>query len=68
MKNIIVIITIFSLNGCGVIPCIDAQFERDIKPIDKVFNVELNFNDKVFKKTVKCEKYYSALCATRGNY
>ena len=67
MKKLLLLLVIV-LNGCGVYECIDMKFERDPKPIDETVTVVLTFQDKKMTMEVKCEEYYDALCAVRGNY
>lgn len=68
MKKYLPIILI-SLQGCGVLECIDSKFEREAKPIDKKFVVNLNYRDmETQTKVIHCEEYYDAMCAERGNY
>ena len=68
MKRIVVILIALALEGCGIYECVDAKFLRETKPIEKAFNVELKFNEKSMNMLIKCEKYYDAMCAERGNY
>ena len=67
MKKYLILI-IFALQGCGVYECIDMNFARKSRPIDKVFNVELEFQGRKMSKQVRCEEYYDAMCTERGNY
>ncbi|KAF7783541.1 hypothetical protein PRUB_a3335 [Pseudoalteromonas rubra] len=64
----IFVASMLTLAGCGIAPCIDAQFERKPKVIDKklLFELELK-NGLRFSRTMKCERYYDAMCAARGN-
>ncbi|WP_155247679.1 hypothetical protein [Teredinibacter turnerae] len=68
MNRLFIFISVFFLNACGVYECIDAKFEREPRPIDKVFNVDVTIDDAVFSKEVRCEHYYDAMCAERGNW
>ncbi len=56
------------LGGCGVFECLDAQFERDPKPIQQVFVVELALDGTRHHQVIQCEEYYDAMCSERGNY
>ncbi len=67
MKNLL-LLSVIALNGCGVIECIDNKFERDPKPINETVTVSLTFQEKELSMEVKCEEYYDAMCAERGNY
>ena len=67
MKKLLILSAIL-LSGCGVYECIDMRFERDPKPINKTIMVSVNFNDQHQNMEIKCEEYYDALCAERGNY
>ena len=49
-------------------PCIDAKVERKAKPIDGSFDVLLIVNEQTTRLSVRCEKYYDAMCAARGNH
>ena len=56
------------LQGCGIFPCVDSQFTREPKSIDKQFEVVLTIDGKRTNKTISCEEYYDAMCAERGNF
>ena len=66
--NKLLLLSVFALNGCGVLECIDTKFERDPKPIDEIVSVSVTFQEKEMSMELKCEEYYDALCAERGNY
>ena len=68
MKLTLVILLFLIIQGCGIYECIDTQIDRKVKPIDKVFDVELVFNKTRMTMQIRCEEYYDALCAERGNY
>ena len=69
MRQLLLLILLLN-QGCVsyIVSCIDSKFERAVKPIDQEFYIELEFNDQQMSKHIKCERYYSALCAARGNY
>ena len=68
MRIVISILLIFLLTGCGLIECVDHQFEREPVPIDKRLEFTLTFKDKTPEiYVVQCEKYYSSGCTERGN-
>lgn len=61
------------ISGCtGLIALVngtDASIPRSVKPIDGVFVVEVQYQDRpAIRKEIRCEKYYDAMAATRGNY
>ena len=60
--------SVILLQGCGVVPCIDAQVERAPQPINEPYVVRLYLQGHDFTKTIHCEEYYDAMCAERGNY
>ena len=68
MKIIFVILVLYLLNVFGVYQCIDSKFERKPRPIDQVYNVELEIDGQTFTKEIRCEHYYDAMCAARGNF
>ncbi len=51
-----------------VCECIDMKCEREVKPIDKTFDVTLEYQDSKMRVNRKCEEYYDAMCAECGNY
>lgn len=56
------------ISSCGVIECVDSQFEREPIPIKGESLFEVAFPNGVTKShSIKCEKYYDAICAERGN-
>ena len=60
---------LLALPGCGVLECVDEKFEREVKPIDQSFLIELEFqNREMMSMQIQCEEYYDAMCAERGNY
>jgi hypothetical protein len=67
MKKLIISLVLL-IQGCGVYECIDMKFSRTPEPIDKVYNIDLKFNDTKMNMGIQCEKYYEAMCAERGNY
>ena len=67
MKKLL-LLSMIVLSGCGVYECIDMKVEREPKPIDKTIIVGLAFQEQEMSMELKCEEYYDALCAERGNY
>jgi hypothetical protein len=67
MKKLL-LLSVIALNGCSVFECIDMKFEREPKPINETVTVNLTFQEQEMSIEVKCEEYYDALCAERGNY
>ncbi|NRA85390.1 MAG: hypothetical protein HRU22_16940 [Gammaproteobacteria bacterium] len=68
MRLFTLILLISCLAGCGAIPCIDAQFERQPIPIKDKFIFELTYsNGDIVTQRVECERYYDSMCAERGN-
>ena len=68
MNRVIFLTLSLLLSGCGIAPCIDAQFKRDPVPIEGSFTFEvLLSNEEPKKHIVKCERYYDTICAARGN-
>lgn len=68
MRLIIVLTFTLFLFGCGIVPCIDAQFEREPEPIEGSYNYQVKLaNGETYHHTIKCERYYDAMCAARGN-
>lgn len=68
MKSVIIIFIALALEGCGIYECVDEKFVRETKPIEQEFNVELMLNETSWNMIIKCEEYYDAMCAERGNY
>lgn len=69
MNRVIFLTLSLLLSGCGIAPCIDAQFKRDPVPIEGSFTFEvLLSNEEPKKHIVKCERYYDTICAARGIY
>lgn len=73
MKTVLQIIigAIFTsvLSGCSLVNGVDSLIPRPVKPIDGVFVVEVQYQDRpAIKKEIRCEKYYDAMPAARGNY
>ncbi|TWX64214.1 hypothetical protein [Colwellia sp. C1TZA3] len=68
MRNSLILI-VFLLSGCGAIECLDSQFEREPIQIEGNNIIEFQYKDEAaIKKNMKCEKFYDAMCAERGNY
>ena len=55
------------LAGCGVYQCIDSIIPRSPNPVNRSFNIELEFQGQVVNKEIYCEEYYDAQCSARGN-
>ena len=60
------------LAGCmasyQTVQCIDAQFDREPRPLDKTHFIELVVDGESRSIEVTCEEYYDAMCSVRGNY
>jgi hypothetical protein len=68
MRFLILFVISILTSSCGVIQCVDSQFERKPIPIKGESVFEVTFSDGDIKShVIKCEKYYSAICASRGN-
>ena len=68
MRFIGIFITSIFLSACGVIECVDSQFERQSIAIDGESFFEILLADgKSISYAIKCEKYYDSMCAERGN-
>ncbi|GGF53599.1 hypothetical protein GCM10011338_02170 [Alteromonas lipolytica] len=64
----ILLFTTALVSACEVVECVDAQFEREPIPLKDEAHFALAFPDGERQSyTVKCEKYYDAMCAERGN-
>src|SRR5262245_10520924 len=66
--KIILLSLLIALPGCGLYECIDMRFPRRVKPIGEVFDIQLELQQQSFAMQVRCEEYYDAMCAERGNY
>lgn len=55
------------LNGCGVMPCVDAQIERAAEPIADKFSFDIVTPASIISHTIECERYFDAQCSARGN-
>ena len=44
------------------------KIEREVRPIEKEFLIDLDFQNTLISKNIKCEEYYDAMCSVRGNY
>lgn len=54
--------------ACGVIECVDSQFDRKPVEIAGASNFEVVFSNGQSRfHRIKCEKYYDSMCAERGN-
>ena len=67
MKKIALLAAIL-LQGCGAIECLDAKVDRPVISIEREFAVEFEFQNRRMTTKIKCEKYYDAICAERGNF
>ncbi|BBE50119.1 hypothetical protein OYT1_ch0552 [Ferriphaselus amnicola] len=68
VRNLLTILTIITLGGCGISECLDSKIVRPTKPVNKDFNIQLILNGKSMSMNVRCEEYYEAMCNERGNY
>lgn len=72
MEELLRFLSLFSvsmfISSCGVVECLDSQFEREPIPLKDESLFEVTFPNGVTKShIIKCEKYYDAICAERGN-
>ncbi|WP_141235681.1 hypothetical protein [Pseudoalteromonas sp. NBT06-2] len=68
MKYLGLIFASALLSACGVIECVDSQFEREPVNINGESLFEITFSNGELKShAIKCEKYYDSMCAERGN-
>jgi hypothetical protein len=68
MRTFVVFATLV-LNGCGAIPCVDSKFGRRAEPIPGNHTASLAVPGlENANRMFSCERYYDAMCASRGNY
>ena len=68
LRFLIIFLTSIFITSCGVIECVDSKFERESLALDGESLFEIIFEDGKSKShLIKCEKYYDAICAERGN-
>lgn len=68
IKLIWIVLTISTLNACGLIECVDHQIKRDAIALDGESIFKLTLPDGTSKsQLIKCEKYYDSTCTERGN-
>lgn len=68
LRFIVIFITSIFITSCGVIECVDSQFEREPVAIEGEYLFDITFDDnRSTFHAIKCEKYYDAICAERGN-
>lgn len=68
LKFLVLLSLVILTSSCGVIECVDSQFERKPVAIDGESNFEVVLSNKESKfHRITCEKYYDSMCAERGN-
>jgi len=68
LRFLVLFFVLVLTSSCGVIECVDSQFERESVAIDGESDFEVVFSNEESKfHSVKCEKYYDSMCAERGN-
>ncbi|TLX45075.1 hypothetical protein C1E24_20875 [Pseudoalteromonas phenolica] len=68
LRFLVLFFVLVLTSSCGVIECVDSQFERESVAIDGESGFEVVFSNGESKfHSIKCEKYYDSMCAERGN-
>lgn len=68
LRKLTIICIAVAVNACGVIECVDSQFERKPIPIKGEYNFTVSFpSGDSSSHIIKCEQYYDSMCSERGN-